>query len=150
MRKFLQVMQKELCLLGIQNLLIKASNQLRTTNPAEVEWKLSTEQIQAGGRRTQSDIEAQKFLIDLGDMLTIEDVASVIDELSNEDRVKFSNRADTLQDEETKSAITIMRGKFDLPEGYKPVSDQDPNFKKAQVFFSIYGRLTRSLRLQSD
>ena len=116
-------------------------NQLRTTNPAEAD-RLLTEQIKAGGRRTQSDIEAQKFLIDLGDMLTIEDVASVRDLLSNEDRVKFSNRADTLQDEETKSAITIMRGKFDLPEGYKPVSDQDPNFKKSAVFSRLVGRLT--------
>lgn len=116
-------------------------NQLRTTNPAEAD-RLLTEQIKAGGRRTQSDIEAKNFLIDRGDALTIEDVASVIDELSNEDRVKFSNRADTLQDEETRSAISIMRGKFELPEGYKPVSDADPNFKKAQVFNRLVGRLT--------
>ena len=116
-------------------------NKLQTTNPAEAD-RLLTEQIKAGGRRTQSDIEAKNFLIDRGDALTIEDVASVIDELSNEDRVKFSNRADTLQDEETRSAISIMRGKFELPEGYKPVSDADPNFKKAQVFNRLIGRLT--------
>jgi predicted component of type VI protein secretion system len=65
-----------------------------------------------------------------------------MNQLSNEDRVFFVDKADRLQDEETKSAITIMRGLFELPEGYKPVSDQDPNFKKAQVYNRLVGRLT--------
>jgi len=128
-------------LIGDTQIFNIAVNQLAETNLAEAD-RLKEEFIQAGGRRTQSDIEAKNFLIDRGDLLTIEDVASQRNLLSNEDRVKFSNLADTLQDEETKSAITIMRGKFDLPEGYKPVSDQDPNFKKAQVFNRLIGRLT--------
>ena len=90
-------------------------------------------------------IEAKNFLIDRGDMLTIEDVNSVRDLLSNDDRVKYANRADTLQDEETKTAVTIMRGRFELPEGYKPVSDQDPNFKKAMLFNKLIGRLNEKI-----
>ena len=119
----------------------KAIVKLQQTNPAEAD-RLLTEQLKAGGRRTVSDIDAKNFLIDRGDALTIEDVASVIGELSNEDRVAFLNKADTLQDEETRSAISIMRGRFELPEGYKPVSDADPNFKKAAIFNRLVGRLT--------
>jgi hypothetical protein len=118
----------------------KAIELLRQTNDAEAD-KLEEEFIAAGMRRTESDPDSKNFLIDKADMLTIEDVASVRDLLSNEDRVKFSNLADSLQDKETKSAITIMRGLFELPEGYKPISDQDPNFKKAMVFNKLVGRL---------
>ena len=117
---------------------------LRQTNDAEAD-KLQKEFVSAGMRRTESDEEAKNFLIDRGDMLTIEDVNSVRDLLSNEDRVKYANRADTLQDEETKTAVTIMRGRFELPEGYKPVSDQDPNFKKAMLFNKLIGRLNEKI-----
>ena len=119
----------------------RAIVKLQQTNQPEAD-RLITEQLKAGGRRTVSDIDAKNFLIDRGDLLTIEDVASVIGELSNEDRVAFLNKADTLQDEETRSAISIMRGRFELPEGYKPVSDADPNFKKAAIFNRLVGRLT--------
>lgn len=117
---------------------------LRQTNDAEAN-KLQKEFVSAGMRRTESDEEAKNFLIDRGDMLTIEDVNSVRDLLSNDDRVKYANRADTLQDEETKTAVTIMRGRFELPEGYKPVSDQDPNFKKAMLFNKLIGRLNEKI-----
>lgn len=126
---------------------------LRQTNDAEAD-KLQEEFISAGMRRTESEPDAENFLIDKGDSLTIENVASVRDQLSNEDRVKYANLADTLQDKETKDAITIMRGLFELPEGYKPVSDQDPNFKKAMVFNRLVGRLTSKIekakRLDQD
>jgi len=118
----------------------KAIELLRQTNDAEAD-KLEQQFIAAGMRRTESDPDSKNFLIDKADMLTIEDVASVRDGLSNEDRIKYSNLADTLQDRETKSAVTIMRGLFELPEGYKPISDQDPNFKKAMVFNKLVGRL---------
>lgn len=118
----------------------KAIELLRKTNDAEAD-KLEQQFIAAGMRRTESDPDSKNFLIDKADMLTIEDVASVRDGLSNEDRIKYSNLADTLQDRETKSAVTIMRGLFELPEGYKPISDQDPNFKKAMVFNKLVGRL---------
>ena len=117
---------------------------LRQTNDAEAD-KLQKEFVSAGMRRTESDEEAKNFLIDRGDMLTIEDVNSVRDLLSNDDRVKYANRADTLQDEETKTAVTIMRGRFELPEGYKPVSDKDPNFKKAMLFNRLVGRLNEKI-----
>tara|TARA_B100000683_G_C12498222_1_gene556830 strand:+ start:1921 stop:3708 length:1788 start_codon:yes stop_codon:yes gene_type:complete len=117
---------------------------LRRTNDEKAD-ELEKEFISAGMRRTESDPEAENYLIDLGDMLTIENVASVRDQLSNEDRVKYTNRADTLQDEETKTAVTIMRGRFELPEGYKPVSDQDPNFKKAMLFNKLIGRLNEKI-----
>jgi hypothetical protein len=117
---------------------------LRQTNDAEAD-KLQEEFISAGMRRTQSEPDAENFLIDKGDSLTIEHVASVRDQLNNDDRVKYANLADTIQDKETKDAITIMRGLFELPEGYKPVSDQDPNFKKAMVFNRLVGRLTSKI-----
>ena len=47
-----------------------------------------------------------------------------------------------MQEDETRSAISMMRGSFELPEGYKPVSDADPNFKKAAIFNRLVGRLT--------
>jgi len=117
---------------------------LRQTNDAEAD-KLQKEFVSAGMRRTESDPEAENFLIDKGDLLTIEHVNSVRDLLSNEDRVKYANRADTLQDEETKTAVTIMRGRFELPEGYEPVSDKDPNFKKAMLFNRLVGRLNEKI-----
>ena len=119
----------------------QAIQSLSQTNEAAA-LELEREFLEAGMRRTISDQTAKNFLIDRGDLITIEDVASVANLLSNEDRVKFANRADTLQDEETKSAITIMRGRFELPEGYKPVSKQDPNFQKSIVFARLVGRLT--------
>jgi len=117
---------------------------LRRTNKEKAD-ELEKEFISAGMRRTESDPDAENSLIDKGDGLTIEHVASVRDQLSNDDRVKYANLADTLQDKETKSAITIMRGLFELPEGYEPVSDQDPNFKKAMVFNRLVGRLTSKI-----
>jgi len=117
---------------------------LRQTNDAEAD-KLEKEFVDAGMRRTESDPEAENHLIDLGDMLTIEDVSSVRDQLSNEDRVKYADLATSLQAKETKEAIIIMRGRFELPEGYKPVSDKDPNFKKAMLFNRLVGRLNEKI-----
>lgn len=117
---------------------------LRQTNDAEAN-KLQKEFVSAGMRRTESDPEAENHLIDLGDMLTIEDVASVRDQLSNADRVKYADLATSLQAKETKEAVIIMRGRFNLPEGYKPVSDKDPNFKKAQLFNRLVGRLNEKI-----
>ena len=117
---------------------------LRRTNDEKAN-ELEKEFISAGMRRTESDPEAENYLIDLGAMLTIENVASVRDQLSNADRVKYADLATSLQKKETSEAIIIMRGRFELPEGYKPVSDKDPNFKKAMLFNRLVGRLNEKI-----
>tara|TARA_Y100001973_G_scaffold77860_1_gene114123 strand:+ start:4585 stop:6375 length:1791 start_codon:yes stop_codon:yes gene_type:complete len=114
---------------------------LRRTNNEKAD-ELEEKFLEAGMRRTISDPKVQNFLIDKGDNLTIDHVASVANLLSNDDRVKFTNKADEVQNVETKEAISIMRGRFLLPPGYEPVSDKDPNFKKATAFARLVGRLT--------
>jgi len=114
---------------------------LSETNDAEA-IKLEQKFIAAGMRRIESDPRDRNFLIDKGELLTIEDVASVIDGLSNEDRVSFAAIAESVQSKETAEAIKIMRGRFLLPEGYKPASEKDPNFKASKVFSRLIGRLT--------
>ena len=119
----------------------QAIQSLSQTNEAAA-LELEREFLEAGMRRTISDQTAQNFLIDKGDNITIDDVVSVANLLSNEDRVKFSDKADEVQNKETKEAITIMRGRFLLPPGYEPASSKDPNFKKATAFARLVGRLT--------
>ena len=119
----------------------QAIQSLSQTNEAAA-LELEREFLEAGMRRTISDPTAQNFLIDKGENVTIDDVVSVANLLSNEDRVKFSNKADEVQNKETKEAISIMRGRFKLPPGYEPASSKDPNFKKATAFARLVGRLT--------
>ena len=119
----------------------QAIQSLSQTNEAAA-LELEREFLEAGMRRTISEPRAQNFLIDKGDNITIDDVVSVANLLSNEDRVKFSNKADEVQNKETKEAISIMRGRFLLPPGYEPASSKDPNFKKATAFARLVGRLT--------
>ena len=119
----------------------QAIQSLSQTNEAAA-LELEREFLEAGMRRTISDPTAQNFLVDKGDNITIDDVVSVANLLSNEDRVKFSNKADEVQNKETKEAISIMRGRFLLPPGYEPASSKDPNFKKATAFARLVGRLT--------
>ena len=119
---------------------------LRRTDP-EKAAELQTNYQQAGNRRTTSDTDITNYLSALGPNITFSDVENNYAKLSNKDLERFRKDAASFEDAEMKTALSVIRGDLQLPEGYQALKDDDPdNFAKAQLL----SRITARLKTQYD
>ena len=124
----------------------KSIADLRITDPVKAA-ELQNDYEQAGNRRTTSDTDITNYLSALGPNITFSDVENNYAKLSNKDLEKFRKDAASFEAAEMKTALSVIRGDLQLPEGYQALKDDDPdNFAKAQLL----SRITARIKTQYD
>ena len=116
---------------------------LARINPEKAQ-ELTDEFNNAGRIRTVSDPEIKKVVQNLAaaDELSFDDIDKYAPGLSLEDQKTLSDLVDTQESQELTAAKDILSA-FDLPPTYTVISDQDPNYEKAQIARRGKAELTR-------
>jgi hypothetical protein len=112
-------------------------------NPEKAQ-ELTDEFNNAGRIRTVSDTKITEVVQNLAaaDDLSFDDIDKFAPGLSLEDQRKLSDLVDSQESQELAAAKDILSA-FDLPPTYTVISDNDPNFEKAQIARRGKAELTR-------
>ena len=112
-------------------------------NPEKAQ-ELTDEFNNAGRIRTVSDPEIKKVVQNLAaaDDLSFDDIDKYAPGLNLKDQKELNDLIDSQESEELAAAKDILSA-FDLPLTYTAISDNDPNFEKAQIARRGKSELTR-------
>ena len=116
---------------------------LARINPEKAQ-ELTDEFNNAGRIRTVSDPEIKKVVQNLAaaDDLSFDDIDKYAPGLNLKDQKELNDLIDSQESEELAAAKDILSA-FDLPLTYTAISDNDPNFEKAQIARRGKSELTR-------
>ena len=116
---------------------------LARINPEKAQ-ELTDEFNNAGRIRTVSDPEIKKVVQNLAaaDDLSFDDIDKYAPGLNLKDQKELNDLIDSQESQELAAAKDILSA-FDLPPTYTAISDNDPNFEKAQIARRGKSELTR-------